>query len=62
MHWTELQEGLNDYAKRDERLQYEQYYSRALAHLKWDGAKEQFVDDRRANQMLARPMRSPWHL
>ena len=30
--------------------------------LKWDAAKEQFVDDRRANQMLARPMRSPWHL
>jgi predicted dehydrogenase len=32
------------------------------AKLKWDAAKEQFVDDRRANQMLTRPMRSPWHL
>jgi len=30
--------------------------------LKWDSAKEQFIDDRRANQMLTRPMRSPWHL
>lgn len=30
--------------------------------LKWDAATEQFVDDRQANQMLARPMRSPWRL
>jgi len=30
--------------------------------LKWDPAKEQFLDDREANCLLARPMRSPWHL
>jgi predicted dehydrogenase len=30
--------------------------------LKWDTAKEQFIDDREANQMMSRPMRSPWHL
>jgi len=30
--------------------------------LRWDAATEQFVDDREANQMLSRPMRSPWHL
>ena len=30
--------------------------------LKWDAAQEQFIDDRRANQMLTRPMRSPWRL
>jgi predicted dehydrogenase len=30
--------------------------------VKWEPAKEQFVDDADANEMLARPMRSPWHL
>jgi predicted dehydrogenase len=30
--------------------------------LKWDPGKEQFVDDPDANDMLARPMRSPWRL
>ena len=30
--------------------------------LTWDPATEQFIDDREANQMLTRPMRSPWHL
>ncbi len=30
--------------------------------LRWDPAKEQFVNDAEANGMLARPMRSPWHL
>jgi predicted dehydrogenase len=30
--------------------------------LKWDAGKEQFADDREANQMMTRPMRSPWRL
>jgi len=30
--------------------------------VRWDPAKEQFVDDDEANRMLSRPMRSPWHL
>ncbi len=30
--------------------------------LTWDPATGQFIDDRQANQMLTRPMRSPWHL
>jgi len=30
--------------------------------LRWDPAKGEFVDDPEANQLLARPMRSPWHL
>ncbi|MHC4355774.1 MAG: Gfo/Idh/MocA family protein, partial [Planctomycetota bacterium] len=30
--------------------------------LTWNPATEQFIDDRQANQMLTRPMRSPWHL
>jgi len=30
--------------------------------LKWDPAREQILNDPQANQMLARPMRSPWHL
>jgi hypothetical protein len=30
--------------------------------LKWDPKREQFINDTTANQMLFRPMRSPWHL
>jgi len=30
--------------------------------LRWDPQKEVFVNDPQANRMLARPMRSPWHL
>ena len=30
--------------------------------LKWDPATEQIVNNSDANRMLARPMRSPWHL
>ncbi|NQV33702.1 MAG: Gfo/Idh/MocA family oxidoreductase [Phycisphaeraceae bacterium] len=30
--------------------------------LQWDPDTEQFVNDRVANQLLSRPMRSPWHL
>ncbi len=30
--------------------------------LRWDPEKEIFLDDERANRMLSRPMRNPWHL
>ncbi len=30
--------------------------------LRWDPAKEEFINDQTANRMLTRPMRSPWHL
>lgn len=30
--------------------------------LRWDPQKERFIEDRQANSMLARPMRSPWRL
>jgi predicted dehydrogenase len=30
--------------------------------LHWDPARERFTDSDEANQMLSKPMRSPWHL
>ncbi len=30
--------------------------------LQWDPDKERFLNDEKANRMLSRPMRSPWHL
>ena len=30
--------------------------------LRWDPASERFVDDKGANRLLSRAMRSPWHL
>jgi hypothetical protein len=30
--------------------------------LRWDPAKEQFLNDAEANKMLSRPMRAPWTL
>jgi predicted dehydrogenase len=30
--------------------------------LKWDPAKEEFIDDEEANRMTWRPMREPWHI
>jgi predicted dehydrogenase len=30
--------------------------------LRWDPDQERFLDDEQANRMLARPMRSPWHV
>ncbi|UCG57408.1 MAG: Gfo/Idh/MocA family oxidoreductase [Phycisphaerales bacterium] len=30
--------------------------------LRWNPDKEEFINDERANQMLTRPLRSPWHL
>jgi predicted dehydrogenase len=30
--------------------------------LRWDPAKERFIDDEQANKMLSRPMRQPWRL
>jgi predicted dehydrogenase len=30
--------------------------------LKWDAAKQEFVDDPDANKLLSKPMRAPWHL
>jgi hypothetical protein len=30
--------------------------------LKWDPQREQFLNDEAANNMLSRPMRSPWHV
>jgi hypothetical protein len=36
--------------------------TRLKRKLRWDGVKEQFVDDDEANKMLTRNMRTPWHL
>jgi predicted dehydrogenase len=36
--------------------------TRLSRSLNWDAAKEEFVGDREANQMLSRPYRKPWKL
>jgi hypothetical protein len=30
--------------------------------LKWDPEKEIFLNNDKANRMLSRPMRGPWHI
>ena len=30
--------------------------------LRWDGARERFIDDAVADRMLTSPMRAPWTL
>jgi predicted dehydrogenase len=42
--------------------QQEEIALRLARKLRWDPAKEQFIDDAAANRKLARAMRSPWHI
>ena len=50
-------------AVRDQTVIQQEYISLSLKRkLRWDPAKEEFVDDPEANRWTTRPLRSPWHL
>jgi predicted dehydrogenase len=50
-------------AVRSETVCQQAYIAMELGEkLKWDPVKEAFINNDKANAMLSRPMRSPWHL
>jgi len=52
-----------DVAVRSDTVTHQDHIAMTLGRkLRWDPAKEEFVGDAGANEMLSRPMRSPWHL
>jgi len=52
-----------DVAVRTDTLCHLQFIAAKLRRkLRWDPAKEQFLNDAEANAMLDRPMRAPWKL